>query len=101
MRDGMVIIVKVFNLQTEATFRSLGVECNVLQYVLEGVVSTRFDVYSYGVMLIETYTRKRPSDDMFGGDLSLKSWVESLLPQQVMGPTFHTSSYLVALSLIG
>ncbi|KAL8499046.1 hypothetical protein ACS0TY_022128 [Phlomoides rotata] len=49
------------------------------EYGLEGIVSTRCDVYSYGVMLMETFTRKRPSD-MFGGDLSLKSWIESLLP---------------------
>ncbi|KAI3466750.1 hypothetical protein Pfo_023413 [Paulownia fortunei] len=51
------------------------------EYGLEGLVSTRCDVYSYGVMLMETFTRKRPSDDMFAGDLSLKSWVESSLPQ--------------------
>ncbi|KAK6154784.1 hypothetical protein DH2020_009032 [Rehmannia glutinosa] len=49
------------------------------EYGLEGLVSTRCDVYSYGVMLMEIFTRKKPSDDMFGGDLSLKSWVESLL----------------------
>ncbi|KAL8499033.1 hypothetical protein ACS0TY_022118 [Phlomoides rotata] len=41
------------------------------EYGLEGIVSTRCDVYSYGVMVMETFTRKRPSD-MFGGDLSLK-----------------------------
>ncbi|KAH6765288.1 hypothetical protein C2S51_016537 [Perilla frutescens var. frutescens] len=51
------------------------------EYGLEGLVSTRCDVYSYGVMLIETFTRKKPSDDMFSGDLSLKRWVKSLLVQ--------------------
>ncbi|XP_057803779.1 receptor kinase-like protein Xa21 [Salvia miltiorrhiza] len=57
------------------------------EYGLEGLVSTRCDVYSYGVMLIETFTRKRPSDDMFCGDMSLKRWVElSLLeiPDEVI-----------------
>ncbi|EYU43344.1 hypothetical protein MIMGU_mgv11b018117mg [Erythranthe guttata] len=49
------------------------------EYGLEGLVSTRCDVYSYGVMVIETFTRKRPSDEMFGGDLTLKSWVQSSL----------------------
>ncbi|KAL8507159.1 hypothetical protein ACS0TY_017892 [Phlomoides rotata] len=53
------------------------------EYGLEGLVSTRCDVYSYGIMLMETFTRKRPSDDMFGGDLSLKTWVESSLPQSL------------------
>ncbi|KAL8511694.1 hypothetical protein ACS0TY_018208 [Phlomoides rotata] len=52
-----------------------------LGYIAPGHVSTRCDVYSYGVMLMEIFTRKRPSEDMFGGELSLKNWVESLLPQ--------------------
>ncbi|KAL8048590.1 hypothetical protein ABFX02_07G075900 [Erythranthe guttata] len=49
------------------------------EYGLEGLVSTRCDVYSYGVMVMETFARKKPSDDMFGGDLTLKSWVQMSL----------------------
>ncbi|XP_057797792.1 probable LRR receptor-like serine/threonine-protein kinase At3g47570 [Salvia miltiorrhiza] len=52
------------------------------EYGLEGLVSTRCDVYSFGVMLMETFTRKRPSDVMFGGDLSIKIWVELSLPHE-------------------
>ncbi|XP_057803796.1 probable LRR receptor-like serine/threonine-protein kinase At3g47570 [Salvia miltiorrhiza] len=51
------------------------------EYGLEGQVSTRCDVYSYGVMLIETFTRKMPSDDMLCGDMSLKRWVELSLSE--------------------
>ncbi|XP_073283073.1 uncharacterized protein [Primulina huaijiensis] len=47
------------------------------EYGLEGMVSTRCDVYSYGVMLLETFTRKRPSDEKFDGDLNLKKWVKN------------------------
>ncbi|KAG8365053.1 hypothetical protein BUALT_Bualt18G0063000 [Buddleja alternifolia] len=54
------------------------------EYGLEGLVSTRCDVYSYGITLIETFTRKRPSDDMFGQDFSLRIWVERSLPNQVI-----------------
>ncbi|KAF5472282.1 hypothetical protein F2P56_009016 [Juglans regia] len=50
------------------------------EYGLEGVVSTRGDVYSYGILLMETFTRKKPTDSMFIGELTLKRWVdESLL----------------------
>ncbi|XP_042016426.1 receptor kinase-like protein Xa21 [Salvia splendens] len=51
------------------------------EYGSEGVVSTRCDVYSYGVMLMEVFTRKKPSDNMFVGDLSLKTWIERLVPE--------------------
>ncbi|KAL7124558.1 hypothetical protein ABFS83_14G056300 [Erythranthe nasuta] len=51
------------------------------EYGLEGLVSTRCDVYSYGVMVMEAFTRKTPSDDMFAEGLSLKSWVQSSLRQ--------------------
>ncbi|XP_057797606.1 receptor kinase-like protein Xa21 [Salvia miltiorrhiza] len=51
------------------------------EYGLEGLVSTGCDVYSYGVLLMETFSRKKPNDDMFVGDLSLKVWIESAIPQ--------------------
>jgi len=51
---------------------------------LEGIVSTRGDVYSYGVLLMETFTRKKPTDDMFVGEMSLKRWVEESLRLSVI-----------------
>ncbi|XP_042041135.1 probable LRR receptor-like serine/threonine-protein kinase At3g47570 [Salvia splendens] len=54
---------------------------NFTEYGLGGLVSTRCDVYSYGVMLMETFTRKKPSEDMFAGDQSLQSWIRSSVPQ--------------------
>ncbi|XP_035545742.1 probable LRR receptor-like serine/threonine-protein kinase At3g47570 isoform X2 [Juglans regia] len=50
------------------------------EYGLGGVVSTRGDVYSYGILLIETFTRKKPTDDLFAGEMSLKRWVNEALP---------------------
>lgn len=35
-------------------------------------------------MLMETFTRTKPNNEMFDGDLSLKQWVSNSLPHAVM-----------------
>ncbi|KAH0672173.1 hypothetical protein KY284_023260 [Solanum tuberosum] len=52
------------------------------EYGLDGLVSTKCDVYSYGIMLLETFTRRKPNE--FEGDLSLKQWVNYSLPKAAM-----------------
>ncbi|XP_042945873.1 LRR receptor-like serine/threonine-protein kinase EFR isoform X1 [Carya illinoinensis] len=54
------------------------------EYGSEGIVSTRGDVYSYGILLMETFTRKKPTDDMFTGDMSLKCLVQESLALSVL-----------------
>ncbi|XP_057745419.1 receptor kinase-like protein Xa21 [Arachis stenosperma] len=46
------------------------------EYGLEGLVSKQGDVYSYGILLMEIFTQKKPTDEMFMGDFSIKHWVE-------------------------
>ncbi|KAK2967963.1 hypothetical protein RJ640_002818 [Escallonia rubra] len=55
-----------------------------VEYGLEGSVSTSCDVYSYGIMLMETFTRKKPTDEMFAGQMTLKWWVKESLPSSVI-----------------
>ncbi|KAF8024573.1 hypothetical protein BT93_F1676 [Corymbia citriodora subsp. variegata] len=53
------------------------------EYGSGGFVSTRGDVYSYGILLMETFTGKRPRDEMFSAEENLKHWVEKSLPHAV------------------
>ncbi|KAJ0016839.1 hypothetical protein Pint_11716 [Pistacia integerrima] len=55
-----------------------------LKHGREGKVSREGDVYSYGIMLMETFTRKKPTDEIFTEDMSLRSWVGESLCSTLM-----------------
>ncbi|CAL4886707.1 unnamed protein product [Urochloa decumbens] len=46
--------------------------------------STCGDVYSFGIVLLEMIIGKRPTDSMFGGGLSITSFVERKFPDEVL-----------------
>ncbi|CAL8167755.1 unnamed protein product [Prunus armeniaca] len=49
------------------------------EYGLEGMVSTRGDVYSFGIVVMETFTRRKPTDEMFDGEMNIKQWIAKSL----------------------
>ncbi|KAA8535555.1 hypothetical protein F0562_030559 [Nyssa sinensis] len=57
---------------------------NLAEYGAGGIVSTSGDVYSYGIMLMETFTKRKPTEEMFTENSSLRYWVKSSYPTAVM-----------------
>ncbi|XP_059307950.1 probable LRR receptor-like serine/threonine-protein kinase At3g47570 [Lycium ferocissimum] len=47
-------------------------------------VSTLGDVYSYGIMLLELFTGRRPTDEIFKDGLNIQQYIKTALPRRVM-----------------
>ncbi|KAJ1389707.1 Serine/threonine-protein kinase, active site [Sesbania bispinosa] len=45
------------------------------EYGSKGTISTKGDVYSFGIMLMKKFTRKKPTDELFVVGLSMKGWI--------------------------
>ncbi|XP_075667174.1 putative receptor-like protein kinase At3g47110 [Castanea sativa] len=54
------------------------------EYGLGSEVSTKGDVYSYGILLLEMITGKRPTDSMFDGGLNLHNYASIAWPNRVL-----------------
>ncbi|XP_034216162.1 LRR receptor-like serine/threonine-protein kinase GSO1 [Prunus dulcis] len=54
------------------------------EYGSTGKVSTKGDVYSYGIMMLEIITRKKPTDEMFAGERTLRQWINESLPNNCL-----------------
>ena len=46
-------------------------------------VSTSGDIYSYGILLLEMFTGKRPTDSMFKDELNLHNFASTALPDRI------------------
>ncbi|XP_047339770.1 receptor-like serine/threonine-protein kinase At1g78530 [Impatiens glandulifera] len=78
---GTLLDDSIAQTRTLATFGYISPE-----YGREGLVSIKCDVYSYGIMLMETFTRTRPTDERFDEEegLSLKKWVKDSSVEEII-----------------
>ncbi|KAJ4849704.1 hypothetical protein Tsubulata_050163 [Turnera subulata] len=53
------------------------------EYGSEGIVSTKGDVYSFGMVLMEMITRKKPTDEIFNQGMCLRDYVKDALPDAI------------------
>ncbi|GLT86249.1 hypothetical protein SLE2022_044010 [Rubroshorea leprosula] len=54
------------------------------EYGMGSEVTIHGDVYSYGILVLEMMTGKRPTDSLFEGGLNLHNYAKTALPDQVM-----------------
>ncbi|KAJ4873455.1 Leucine-rich repeat protein kinase family protein [Raphanus sativus] len=54
------------------------------EYAMGGEISVHGDAYSFGILIFEMFSGKRPTDEIFGGDITLRSCIRSALPEQVL-----------------
>ncbi|KAJ9167304.1 hypothetical protein P3X46_021968 [Hevea brasiliensis] len=60
------------------------------EYGMGGLASKEGDIYSYGILVLEMFSERRPTDEMFKEGLSLHDYVKEALPKrllQIVDPT--------------
>lgn len=50
-----------------------------------GELSRQGDTYSYGILILEMFTGKWPTNEMFRDDFNLRSFVKTALPESPVG----------------
>ncbi|XP_024022659.1 putative receptor-like protein kinase At3g47110 [Morus notabilis] len=54
------------------------------EYATGGEPSKQGDVYSYGILVLEMFTGRRPTDEMFKDDFNLHNFVKMALPERLV-----------------
>ncbi|THF99085.1 hypothetical protein TEA_007042 [Camellia sinensis var. sinensis] len=87
---GLARLLSKFNKEANLNqFSSLGIKRTIgyaaPEYGMGGNVSAKGDLYSFGILLLEMFTGKRPTDEPFKDNFNLHNFVKHSLPDQAMG----------------
>ncbi|CAD6343467.1 unnamed protein product [Miscanthus lutarioriparius] len=64
-------------------FKALVYEFMTQECAAGRAVSSAGDVYSFGIVLLEIFLRRRPTDDMFNGEMNITKFVEMNFPDRI------------------
>ncbi|KAL7166762.1 hypothetical protein ACSBR2_037440 [Camellia fascicularis] len=82
------ILSATANISTYQQSSSIGIRGTVgyvaPEYGMGAEISTQGDMYSYGVFLLEMFTEKRPTNNMFTDNINLHSYTRMAFPDRVM-----------------
>ncbi|TVU48984.1 hypothetical protein EJB05_00273 [Eragrostis curvula] len=79
---------KMVNNSIEESSTSAGIKGSIgyipPEYGMHGNISIQGDVYSYGILLFEMFTGKRPASSLFQEGQTLQSYVSACYPERIM-----------------
>ncbi|XP_068328514.1 probable LRR receptor-like serine/threonine-protein kinase At3g47570 [Pyrus communis] len=64
------------------------------EYGMDGIVSTQGDVYSFGIVVMETFTIMKPTNEMFVEEMNLKQWVANSLSSEAIAEVVDASLFV-------
>ncbi|XP_042036668.1 probable LRR receptor-like serine/threonine-protein kinase At3g47570 [Salvia splendens] len=82
------VVSNILPSSCESNTSSIGIKGTVgyipPEYGLLCSVSMLGDIYSFGIIILEMFTNKRPTDNLFGGEANLHRYVSSNLPHRLV-----------------